>query len=225
MCGESRKHGSEGGSRKSAKRQLACCLPYNGANHKACGGAVRWLRRSAAVPRPTPSLPTMKRKSPTVRPPPSATTASAACALQSSAAATSATSTATTSAAHPSPRAAQPRPPAARTTPTAPCAAATGDPQTDRAITGHKSDTTGLLYHNARCDSPPLAPFISPDSPVPDAGIVIDYNRFPYTRAQPLIPIPYPPSPIPYPLTPIPHPPSPIPHPLPPNPYPLIPTP
>ena len=28
MCGESRKHGSEGGSRKSAERQLACCLPY-----------------------------------------------------------------------------------------------------------------------------------------------------------------------------------------------------
>ena len=33
MCGESRKHGSEGGCRKSAKRQLACCLPYNGAEH------------------------------------------------------------------------------------------------------------------------------------------------------------------------------------------------
>ena len=63
--------------------------------------------------------------------------------------------------------------------------AATGDLQTDRAITGHKSDTTGLLYHNARCDSPPLAAFISPDSPVPDAGIVIDYNRFPYTRGNP----------------------------------------
>ena len=39
MCGESRKHGSEGGSRKSAKRQLACCLPYNGAIHPACGEA------------------------------------------------------------------------------------------------------------------------------------------------------------------------------------------
>ena len=63
----------------------------------------------------------------------------------------------------------------------------TGDLQTDRAITGHKSDTTGLLYHNARCDSPPLAAFISPDSPVPDAGIVIDYNRFPYRARQPLI--------------------------------------
>ena len=75
----------------------------------------------------------------------------------------------------------------------------TGDLQTDRAITGHKSDTTGLLYHNARCDSPPLAAFISPDSPVPDAGIVIDYNRFPYARANP-----YPLSPIPHPLTPIP---------------------
>ena len=68
----------------------------------------------------------------------------------------------------------------------------TGDLRTDRAITGHKSDTTGLLYHNARCDSPPLAPFTSPDSPVPDAGIVIDYNRFPSARAnpQPLSPNP-----------------------------------
>ena len=63
--------------------------------------------------------------------------------------------------------------------------AATGDLRTDRAITGHKSDTTGLLYHNARCDSPPLAAFISPDSLVPDAVIVIDYNRFPYTRGNP----------------------------------------
>lgn len=28
MCGESRKHGSEGGRGKSTVRQLACCLPY-----------------------------------------------------------------------------------------------------------------------------------------------------------------------------------------------------
>ena len=64
--------------------------------------------------------------------------------------------------------------------------AATGDPRTDRAITGHKSDTTGLRYHNARCDSPPLAAFISPDSLVPDLGIVIDCNRSLYTRGNPL---------------------------------------
>ena len=62
----------------------------------------------------------------------------------------------------------------------------TGDLQTDRAITGHKSDTTGLLYHNARCDSPPLAAFISPDSLVPDLGIVIDGNRLLHTRGNPL---------------------------------------
>ena len=48
---------------------------------------------------------------------------------------------------------------------------------------------------------------------MPDAGIVIDYNRFPYTRANPypLSPIPYPPYPLtpnPYPLTPNPYPPS-----------------
>ena len=29
VCGESRKHGSEGGRGKSTERQLACCLPYH----------------------------------------------------------------------------------------------------------------------------------------------------------------------------------------------------
>ena len=40
VCGESRKHGSEGGCRKSAQRQLACCLPCNGAIHRTIGH--RW---------------------------------------------------------------------------------------------------------------------------------------------------------------------------------------
>ena len=53
VCGESRKHGSEGGCRKSAQRQLACCLPYNGAFHPACGFAARWSRNGGGTRRPT----------------------------------------------------------------------------------------------------------------------------------------------------------------------------
>ena len=60
--------------------------------------------------------------------------------------------------------------------------AATGVLQTDRTSTGQKRSASRLLYDNARDDDPALGAFISPDSPVPDAGIVIDYNRFLYTR-------------------------------------------
>ena len=64
--------------------------------------------------------------------------------------------------------------------------AASGTLRTDRTFTGQKSDSTGLLYYNARYYDPALGTFISPDSLVPDAGMVVDYNRFLYARGNPL---------------------------------------
>ena len=64
--------------------------------------------------------------------------------------------------------------------------AASGTLRTDRTFTGQKEDGTGLLYYNARYYDPALGTFISPDSLVPDAGMVIDYNRFLYARGNPL---------------------------------------
>ena len=61
----------------------------------------------------------------------------------------------------------------------------TGDLQTDRTFTGQKSDATGLLYYNARYYDPALGTFISPDTMIPDPGMVIDYNRFLYVRGNP----------------------------------------
>jgi len=57
---------------------------------------------------------------------------------------------------------------------------------TDRTYTGQKQDGTGLLYYNARYYDPALGIFLSPDTLVPDAGRVIDYNRFLYVRGNPL---------------------------------------
>ena len=62
----------------------------------------------------------------------------------------------------------------------------TGELQTDRTFTGQKRDATGLMYYNARYYDPALGTFVSPDSLVPDAGTVIDYNRFLYVRGNPL---------------------------------------
>ena len=63
---------------------------------------------------------------------------------------------------------------------------AAGTLQTDRTFTGQKEDGTGLLYYNARYYDPALGTFISPDSFVPDPGMVVDYNRFLYARGNPL---------------------------------------
>ena len=57
---------------------------------------------------------------------------------------------------------------------------------TDHQFTGQKLDGTGLQYYNARYYDPTLGTFISPDSIVPDAGTLIDYNRYAYSRANPL---------------------------------------
>ena len=62
----------------------------------------------------------------------------------------------------------------------------TGDLQTDHTFTGQKRAASRLLYDNARDDDPALGAFISPDSMVPDAGIVIDGNRLLHTRGNPL---------------------------------------
>ncbi len=65
----------------------------------------------------------------------------------------------------------------------------TGSPtalNTDRTYTGQKQDSTGLLYYNARYYDPSLGQFLSPDTLVPDAGLVLDYNRYMYVRGNPL---------------------------------------
>ena len=62
----------------------------------------------------------------------------------------------------------------------------TGELQTDRTFTGQKRDATGLMYYNARYYDPALGTFVSPDTIVPDPGMVIDYNRFLYVRGNPL---------------------------------------
>ena len=63
---------------------------------------------------------------------------------------------------------------------------ASGDLKTDRTFTGQKRDATGLMYYNARYYDPALGTFISPDSMVPGAGQMINYNRFLYARGNPL---------------------------------------
>ena len=57
---------------------------------------------------------------------------------------------------------------------------------TDRTFTGQKQDSTGLIYMNARYYDPALGQFLSPDTLVPDAGLVLDYNRYMYGRGNPL---------------------------------------
>ncbi|MEM7129271.1 MAG: RHS repeat-associated core domain-containing protein [Chloroflexota bacterium] len=57
---------------------------------------------------------------------------------------------------------------------------------TDHRFTGQKLDTTGLMYYNARYYDPKIGHFISPDTLVPDAGLVFDYNRYMYVRGNPV---------------------------------------
>jgi RHS repeat-associated protein len=62
----------------------------------------------------------------------------------------------------------------------------TANLKSDRTFTGQKQDGTGLLYYNARYYDPALGTFISPDTLVPDPGLVLDYNRYMYVRGNPL---------------------------------------
>ena len=57
---------------------------------------------------------------------------------------------------------------------------------TDFTYTGQKVDGTGLMYYRSRYYDPVIGQFISPDTIVPDAGSVFDYNRYLYVRANPL---------------------------------------
>ena len=58
--------------------------------------------------------------------------------------------------------------------------------RTDRRFTGQQSDASGLIYMNARYYDPQLGQFISPDTLVPDATNVFDYNRYMYARGNPM---------------------------------------
>ena len=62
----------------------------------------------------------------------------------------------------------------------------TGPVVTDHKFTGQKQDATGLLYYGARYYDPEIGQFISPDTLVPDPGKLFDYNRYMYTRGNPM---------------------------------------
>ncbi|MEZ4662072.1 MAG: RHS repeat-associated core domain-containing protein [Caldilineaceae bacterium] len=51
--------------------------------------------------------------------------------------------------------------------------------------TGQRRDGSGLIYMNARYYDPAIGQFISPDTLVPDATSVLDYNRFMYAGPSP----------------------------------------
>ena len=55
---------------------------------------------------------------------------------------------------------------------------------TDRTFTGQEQDGTGLIYFRARFVDPALGTFISPDTIVPEPGVVFDYNRYMYVRGN-----------------------------------------
>jgi RHS repeat-associated protein len=57
---------------------------------------------------------------------------------------------------------------------------------TDNRFTGQKEDGTGLVYMNARYYDPVTGQFVSPDTLVPDATNLFDYNRYMYVRGNPL---------------------------------------
>ena len=57
---------------------------------------------------------------------------------------------------------------------------------TDNRFTGQKEDGTGLVFKNARYYDPVTGQFVSPDTLVPDATNLFDYNRYMYVRGNPL---------------------------------------
>ncbi len=57
---------------------------------------------------------------------------------------------------------------------------------TDHTFTGQKYDSSGLQFFNARYYDPQIGTFISPDTIVPDASLVVDYNRYVYARGNAL---------------------------------------
>ena len=63
---------------------------------------------------------------------------------------------------------------------------ATATVPTDNRFTGQKEDASGLVYMNARYYDPVTGQFVSPDTLVPDATNLFDYNRYMYVRGNPL---------------------------------------
>ncbi len=59
-------------------------------------------------------------------------------------------------------------------------------PATENQFTSQKQDATGLYYYNARYYDPAIGQFVSPDTLVPDASRVSDWNRYAYARGNPL---------------------------------------
>ncbi len=59
-------------------------------------------------------------------------------------------------------------------------------PATENQYTGQKLDGTGLYYYNARYYDPAIGQFVSPDTIVPDASRVMDYNRYMYGYGNPI---------------------------------------
>jgi RHS repeat-associated protein len=57
---------------------------------------------------------------------------------------------------------------------------------TDHKFTSQKLDGTGLYYYNTRYYDPDLGHFISPDTIVPDPTDLFAYNRYMYTRGNPM---------------------------------------
>ena len=57
---------------------------------------------------------------------------------------------------------------------------------TDRRFTGQRGDVSGLMYFNARYYNPAVGQFLSPDPLVPDPAVLLDHNRYLYTRGNPL---------------------------------------
>jgi RHS repeat-associated protein len=55
---------------------------------------------------------------------------------------------------------------------------------TEHKFTGQKLDGTGLMYFNARYYDREIGAFISPDTIVPDASNLFDYNRYMYVRGR-----------------------------------------
>ena len=58
--------------------------------------------------------------------------------------------------------------------------------RTTQRFTSQLTDGTGLVYMNARYYDPQLGQFISPDTLVPDATQLMDFNRYAYARGTPM---------------------------------------
>jgi RHS repeat-associated protein len=56
----------------------------------------------------------------------------------------------------------------------------------EQRFTGQREDDTGLVYMNARYYDPQLGQFISPDTLVPQPALLVDYNRYLYSRGNPI---------------------------------------